>query len=705
MKRLIRVGILFIFILTTFFSSLSLEVQAQTPRGNTICILETPDTTKFPDVTINFRASDSDFYAMKSLTKDDLIVQENDQKYTPSRLSFDPKGAGLDLYIIIDRGVSADVEMEIALFSRFLDNYAIDGVDRFTVLLTGSNDVHPLINHSNSIKDVKSKLGSFKRTPYFAPNKVLKSVTYALNMIRGEAQSCQRPSAIFVLGGTNAWSSEPEHEAIISTAVSLRTPVYFMHYVGKQSGSIDEYRAIASATKGAYVNVRDKVSEHSSVLDEPIFDSLGKMRGSFSLTYRSVTGESGKRDIALTFLNEPISSDLQRSSYAVDLQAPRVAIISPVEGSDILRTATVFADPEFLYDNDVVPIEFRIDWPDGFERVPSKIRIIGVTSTGEQTIQEINETEFSRSNYSLSWNVDNLTKEGGNPFAIRVEVIDEIGLHSVSTPSNFTVTNFVPEAVAKQTTQEIKQNLKITQYFVYVLAAFILILILLIIIFRKKIKQAFSSTGKIGMAIETVRKTIVGGTGRRKNPIARLEVVRPTVEVKSIFTESVKLGRDPNVSDYTFYSLNSDCSVSGEHAIIVKKRDGWRIIAVSQSGSPVFVDEQRIPMHQEIPIHSGQLIELGYQDLGSALFRFVEVDSQQTFDFAAESEFKPDTTIQMDQGYRRTQVNMPGADDMGFDQFGASPDYSNQNYGTQDFFAQSSTDDDFDSLFDNLRDG
>jgi hypothetical protein len=490
----------------------------------------------------------------------------------------------------------------------------------------------------------------------------------------------------------------------MSTAVTTNTPIFFLQTTGRSSASKDDYLKIAEASRGHYEEVKDRLKSDSSLLDDTVFTKLSDMRGSYVVTYRSQNSDSGKRDVNISFNYASTSMVSQGSAYSVDLSAPKVTLISPVEGSDILRTATKFIDPKFLYDKDVVPIEFNIEWPDGFERIPSKIRVIGVTSSGEQTIQEIAETEFTRSNYSLSWNVDNLTKEGANPFGIRVEVIDELGLQSITTPSNFTVTNFVPDAVAKQTTEEIKQNLKLTQYFVYFLAGLIALLIALAIIFRKKIKQAFSATGKIGMAIETVRKTLVGGTGRRKNPIARLEVVRPTVEVKSIFTESVKLGRDPNVSDYTFYSLNSDCSVSGEHAILVKKRDGWKIIAVSQSGSPVFVDEQRIPMHQELPIHNGQLIELGYQDLGSALFRFVEVDSQQTFDFATESEFIPETNVQVDDGYRRTQVNMPGQDDMTLEQYGNPQDYPNPSYVPQEFFAKTSTDDDdFDALFNNLR--
>jgi hypothetical protein len=394
------------------------------------------------------------------------------------------------------------------------------------------------------------------------------------------------------------------------------------------------------------------------------------------------------------------TAETQSTRYVVDLQPANITFQAPIEGTEILRTAQSFLDPGFVFDTDVVPVDFTIDWPDGIQRVPKKIRIIGITPTKELTIQEISGTESARSTYHVDWAVKDVTTEGDNPLSVRVEVTDELGVHTVTAPVSFTVKNYIPESVAKQTTQQIKRNLRITQYFVYALAGLIVLAIALIIIFREKIKQAFSASGKIGMAIENVRKTIVGGTGRRKNPIAKLEVMRPTVEVKSIFTESIKLGRDPNLSDYTFFTLNSECSVSGEHAHLVKKRDGWKIIAVSASGSPVFVNEQRIKMHEEVPLKNGQLVELGYQDLGSVLFKFVEVESAEKFDFAVDSEFKPETTVTAD-GYRKTQVLI--IDDTEQDTY--DPGGVTQTVLDDEAFGSISDEpDDFDSLFEDLRD-
>lgn len=674
------------------------EVLAQ-ETNNQVCIIGNPDASEFPIVNIEFRATDSNYQAIKTLTHENVTINENGERFKPFNLSMNNRSTGLNLMIVIDSGSNNDLETTKAMSFRFLEKYGIEGLDEITVVYTGIKSTRTLIT-STDFNKVRALIHSIQRTGYQAPTRILPAIFDAVDIMSGKESSCERANAILVFGSNQQWGSKVSSESIITSATQIRTPIYFIHNVAKNSDNAEDYKAIAESTKGAYIPISRSLDKDSGDLDNTIFNPINNLRGTYKLAYRSASGVSGKRDVSITIGNDTVTSRLQKTSYAVNVLPPKITIINPVEGSDFLRIAKVFSEPKFLYDQDTVPIEFNIEWPDGFERVPSKIRIIGITSTGDQTIQEIIETEYSRDNYLLSWNVDAITREGSNPLGVRVEVIDELRLESLTTPNHFTVTNQVPEPVAKQTTEEVKKDLQITQYVVYGLAGLILLLIALIIIFRKKIAQAFSPTGRIGMAMETVRKTIVGGTGRRKNPIARLEVSRPTVEIKSIFTESIKLGRDPNVSDYTFFTLNSECSVSGEHAQLIKKRDGWKIIGISNSGSPVFVDGQRINLHQEYPIQNGQMVELGYQDLGSALFKFVTIETDQNFDFADEAEFKPDTTMQFDDGYRRTQVSIPADEAFRLD----IPSDQEGGFSEQDIFKGSPEfEDDFDALFDNLR--
>ena len=93
-------------------------------------------------------------------------------------------------------------------------------------------------------------------------------------------------------------------------------------------------------------------------------------------------------------------------------------------------------------------------------------------------------------------------------------------------------------------------------------------------------------------------------------------------------------------------------------------------------------------------------MELGYQDLGSALFRFVEVETSEKFEFAENAEFQPDKTITELDGYRKTQVLV--VDDP--DQESSLRGEVTQTVVYKEAFGSLSNEpDDFDSLFEDLR--
>jgi hypothetical protein len=699
MKKILSVlAIILIIVFIPFPWAQPSQVASQTP-GNSVCVIGTPDVSKFPEVQLNVRVLDADMNPVNAIPQSNFSVQEEGDQYQVNRLVFNDKGAGLNLYFVFDRGKYTDLGTVQGVINRFIEQFGIDGLDQITIIKADENGSNVILDKSTDFSAVKAPMSEItSRLTYDATP--LTAISKALDDIRASAQGCSQPSAVVVISGniSFSYSNDETVASLVNTATEIGTQIHIVQ-TSTQSAANSFFNQIADGTGGSVLTPGGSLSAGSSELDTSLFSNLNNLRGTYSLSYRTASGASGTRNLTVLLNGVASAAETQSSKYAIELQPASVSLQSPIAGAEIVRTAETFLDPGFIFDTDTVPVEFSIDWPDGVQRIPSQIRIIGITSTREVTVQEISSTDPNQSSYKTEWDVKELTSEGDNPMGIRIEITDELGIKTVTTPVNFNVRNNIPETVAKQTTQEINKNLKITQYLVYALAGLIALAIALIIIFRKKIRQAFSSSGKIGMAIENVRKTIVGGTGRRKNPIAKLEILRPTVEVKSIFTESIKLGRDPNISDYTFYTLNSECSVSGEHAHLVKKRDGWKIIAVSASGSPVFVNERRIKMHEEVPLQNGQVVELGYQDLGSALFRFVEVETSEKFEFAEDTEFKPEKSVPSPDDYRKTQVLV--VDDR--EQESAGRSGVTQTVVDDDVFGPASEPDDFDSLFEDLR--
>lgn len=697
-KILSALAIIVLFLLIPLPMAQPTQVYSQA-EGNSVCVIGDPNISQFPDVQLNVRALDARMNPVKAIPQANFSVREEGDQYQLNRLVFNDKGAGLNLYFVFDRGKYTDIGTVQGLISRFVEQFGVDGLDQVSIIMadnTGSNVIFDKSTNFSAIKAPMSEV-SGRLTVDSSP---LKAIGMALDDIRASGKGCTQPSAVVVISGNISFSfGNPETvNGLVSTANAIGTQIHVVQ-TSDQAPAFSFFSQLADGTGGSVSRPAGSLGAGSSELDASLFSKLTDLRGTYTLSYRTASGVSGTRNLTVLLNGVASAAETQSSRYAVDLQPASVTLQAPLKG-DFIRTAQTYLDPGFVFDKDIVPIDFTIDWPDGINRVPSQIRVIGITSNREVTIQDFSGTEPTQNSYHADWDIKDLTSEGDNPLSIRIEITDELGVRTVTSPLSFNLKNVIPEAVAKQTTEVLNKNLKITQYLVYALAGLIALAIALIIIFRKKIKQAFSASGKIGMAIENVRKTIVGGTGRRKNPIAKLEILRPTVEIKSIFTESIKLGRDPNISDYTFYSLNSECSVSGEHAHLVKKRDGWKIIAVSASGSPVFVDEQRINMHEEIPLKDGQLVELGYQDLGSALFRFVEVETTEKFDFAQDAEFKPEKSVPDPEGYRKTQVLIVDNPDQDSTTLGGATQTVVDDGA---FKPLSSEPDDFDSLFEDLR--
>lgn len=699
MKKLLSIlAIILIFVVIPLPWMQPSPVASQT-LGNSVCVIGTPDVSKFPQVQLDVRALDTSMNPVNAIPQANFTVQEEGDRYQLDRLVFNENGAGLNLYFVFDRGKFTDLSTVKGIINRYIDQFGVNGLDQITIIKADDQGSNVILKNSTDFSTVKAPMNdvtgnlTYDTTP-------LTGVKMALDDIKATGQGCAQPSAVVIISGNISFSyaNTETVSLLVNNATEIGTQIYVVQ-TSEQTAAFRFFSQLADGTGGDVYRPTGGIGSGSSELDSSLFSKLNNLRGTYTLSYRTTSGASGTRNVTVLLNGVSSTSTTQSSRYDIDLQPASVSLQAPTAGAEVIRNAVTYLDPGFEFDTDTVPVDFTIDWPDGIERVPSQIRVIGITSTREVVIREIMATDSNQSTFSADWDVKDLTSAGDNPMGIRVEIIDELGIQTSTTPINFNVRNVIPETVAKQTTQEINKNLKITQYLVYALAGVIALAILLIAIFWKKIKQAFSSSGKIGMAIENVRKTIVGGTGRRKNPIAKLEVLRPTVEVKSIFTESIKLGRDPNISDYTFYSLNSECSVSGEHAHLVKKRDGWKIIAVSASGSPVFVNEQRIKLHEEVPLKGGYLVELGYQDLGSALFRFVEVESSETFEFAEDIEFNPDKTVPSPNDYRKTQVLVED----GHEQESAGRSGVTQTVVDDDVFGPVGEPDDFDSLFEDLR--
>lgn len=667
------------------------NVYGQAISAYKISVVDEPNTTDFPNVSVEFLALDDGFNNLTNLQRSDVSIKEDNQLYNASAISKNEAGVGLNLYFVIDRGNRTDPNTVRAVISRFVSKFMVDGLDRVSIISSAFTEDPLMRLHGpdSSTANLNKLVTNMPSTSLKVPLKPLEAMQAAINGIRGDALGFSRPNIIVAVVGEEVYANPSAFTRLIADAQELNTRIIIIHTLNRYFGSQLEYEKIAVETKGLYIPLRTTFSESSSDLDLNLFNALKNARYTYTATYRTKSNATGLRDLSVVIGGIETEANSAKSSYSMNLQAPVVIIDNPIDGASIVRNGLERLDSGLIaYDVSDQPVEWRIEWPDGYPRNLMSLKIVMITYTGEEEIRVLSPEEVNSTSNHL-WDLRGVLPEGDNIRSLRIDVEDELGFKTSSDIVNVTVTNILPASVLSPAG-------RVIQWQLYALYGLLGLLLILFLIFFKKIKRAFTAGGVIGHTIENVRKTIIGGRGDRRNPIAKLEVLRPTQETKSIFTQSVKLGRDPNVSDYTFFSLNSECSVSGEHANLVKKRDGWVIIGVSASKSPVFVDGQQINLHEEVSLKHGQVVELGYEDLGSALFRFIEVAPSETPMYLQSDETSKEGE---EDGYKKTQVLIrdPKSSDGQISE-------TNVLLGELETFNDMTKDqDDFDALFEDLR--
>jgi len=646
----------------------SVNAQSNNPPTS-ICVIGQPNTSNFPYVEIEFRALDINGNTVSYLDRSSVSIKEEGVISQLSSLTPNVRGVGLNINFVFDRGNRTDQKLVKAVLQRFASRYMANGLDSVSLYSAGNENERSVLlfgpeTSANNFSVTIENLSEISRN---LPGSGLIGIEEAINSMRGQNTSCSEPNIVLGIIGDDVVASNFDKTSLIEKALNANTKIVIIHSVRTGSSSSNVFEEIASGTGGEYYPINYDGAGEFSDLDQTLFTQLVDSRLTFAANYRSKVGVAGQRNVEVLLSNGLAQTDSNKTSYAVLLSTPKITLVNPTDGSKIVRTAKTYVDPEFVYDVDTQNIEWRVDWEDSYPREVSLFRINMITSTGTETIGEITPSTSGDDLYRYEWDLRKIRQEGANPFGIQIEAIDELGLEGKTNVSNVIVENFIPEPVAAQTTKQIQRAAQLAQWQLYILYGILLILLVLAIIFRKRIKRAFAEGGAINVAVENVRKTIIGGVrGGKRKVKAKLNVYRPVPEIKSIFTESVILGRDPKQADITFFTPSSECSVSGKHAQLILKSDGWRIIGISSSQSPIFIDGEQQRLHTEIPITNGTRIELGYEDMGSAFFEFIEVDNSRSNVFEEPSSGFRNTKPFVEDDYKRTEI--PFHDDLLIDE-------------------------------------
>ena len=595
------------------------KVQAQDIPPK-VCLLNTPNVTNWPDVTLDLRAYDTQLNVVKGLAATDFSVQDNGKIIQPNTVRENANSVGLNIYFVVDMGNRTDLDLATAALQRFGEKFMIDGLDQVSVYINfdvknrtqGPYLIIPPTTSTSNFLSQLSELSKIKITDYYVLPNTMKEV---FSNIRSQNVGCSRPTMIVVFQGQDVLDRQNISE-ITKESTVYEVPINVVHTQKNNAfESADKYKQLASDTHGIYVQATPEKTQEFSQLDLTLFSNIAQQRTTNSVDFRTVEGSTGEHNINVLWHGQANSNPEAYTKYSIRVDPAQVEIKSPVDHVPFVRTAQSKVDNGFVYDNNILPVEFTFNWVDGHPRRIVHAELIMTLQGGGSETPGKTDTV---SGNSVKFDIDlhRFTEKGDNSVQLQAKVIDEFGIEASSSPINALVRNNIPPELQDKATDPIIRTLVVenstTKMLVYGLVGVVIVLLILLLVFWRRLSK-MAKSGVLGSVVERVRKTIVGGRGSK--PLATLKVLDGPVNLQgkelTINAESVSLGSDPKLAQYTFYT-DVNTSISGLHAKIERISGQWRITGLSRSGNETFVDEEPIPCFQPKDISSGQRIRMGY---------------------------------------------------------------------------------------------
>jgi hypothetical protein len=463
---------------------------------------------------------------------------------------------------------------------------------------------------------------------------------------------CRTPKILFLIVGDDGIS-----DGNLTRLAELKNlgyfKIYLMHLPGQTADnfrSSQKYQDAIAGANGVYMMIRQPQDEVSALLN-----SLTPLRQNYSASFRANNGDSGNHTIEAEYNGQKIRT-LGKTTYAINLADPVITLNTE---NAITRTAIEQTESGFTYDKNSLDVFVNLDWKDNYPRQISTSAIL-IVQKGADSAERIpiTLTNVGENNFKFNWNYAKYQEKGNTDISLSLEMNDEFGtIIKSSTNVPVTLINNVPMVLL----------MKAFNWVMYALAGVVVFLFIIIIIMWSKIARIASMGGQvISKAFEEVRKTIVGG-GRKGKPLASMKIIDGPAQLigqtLQITTETARLGRDPKLADFTFYSPDALTSLSSHHATLERKNGRWFVRAESQSGSEVFIENKSIEFFENVPISSGQIVRLGYLAQQPVIFEFHgEVDSkiEEKSQYMATND--PDSQSEGDMN--KTDVYMGDDDNM-----------------------------------------
>jgi len=621
-----------LFAICTLLITFFLTPRTTRAQGGTTYFISAVDASEFPTVRFRVRAVGLDGRAVGGLTSANLAVYENGQLIPAQNVQVTAKDDGpLNIIFLIDQGRLSNYQSfglpnVRQVFSRLIES---------GVFVEGRDRVQVMVRENINSDRTEVRLGATQRaadlSAWVASYPFERRSANATKGLEGVADALRAMETLVPVPGSEAaalivltrYIEDPAQSVAVTVAQNQANEARnrFIPIYAVQTDTAGTFKQsleiLAAGSNGQFIPLQRATVAQSM---DAVYQALGAQRLYYEVTYTSVSGQSGVRQITVNAAEAPGVGVAGR--YEITVSPPTVTIDTPAADSvvrrELLATATA-EDP--AYGTPSVPVTARITWGESRPRAiqSAELRVNGRVQGTAQVAPNADRVEFDA-------DISAITAVGSNPTTIEVKVTDSLGLEA-SGRTQIVVEVAPPPTPAPTPTPTPQFGMMEVAGVAGLCGAGLLALAVIggIAFFVLRRRAAPGGPAAARPVPAEAQKTIIAGKALQSTALAMLTVLEgpkgllgePIILVKP----RTILGRNPQATDITFYP-DQESSVSRIHCTIEQKPDKTFTLTDNGSSSGTRLNGRQIRADEPAPLTDGAEVVLGDLGRSGVKFRF-----------------------------------------------------------------------------------
>ena len=599
--------------LTVLLGALIGVSSAAAQAGLTFFVTDV-DAEAFPQVTFKLRAVELGNNVVSSLNESNVTVYENGEQVSNLEITQNEDGPVTYTFVVDQGRLSNFTTFGLANIRQVISTlvsggYFVDGRD--TVMVLGRQHINSdqtvvLLPATQTATDLTTWVANFNFARGSRNTKGLLGVEDAIQQMSElvPISGSETTAVLYVTRYIEDPSSTVAPTSAQNTAAEARsknTSVYSLH-TDVSGLRKDALQVLADGSGGQYAHL-DRSGFLSAA--SAVYQTIDAQRTYYTVNYRSPVAEGEQREITINTPGRPSEGVI--GTYEIALLPPSVSISEPIANSVIRREATLGEEEGAVptFDTARLRVVAEVTWPDGH---PRNLQSAALTINGfsEDSI----ELEPDQTQLDFEWDPSDIITEGVNLVTLGVSVEDELGMVAAteSVVNLEVIYPAAPESEGFQLTPLVAAlSVPVLCFFTALVAA----------------------VGGGAYYLLRVRGGKTGTAGAEDQPevLATVfvdddpELVFATLtleegprgligEVFKISSLKTTIGRNPGVTDITFYS-DEESSLSRVHCSITLDDDNTFRLTDMLSSAGTRLNGRKIQAENPVILADGDEIVLG----------------------------------------------------------------------------------------------